>query len=33
MSVVVGDRVIVPMYGGSALKVGDEEVVLFRDHE
>lgn len=33
VSVAVGDKVIVPMYGGSALKVGDEEVVLFRDHE
>ena len=33
VSVEVGDRVIVPMYGGSAIKVGEEEVVLFRDHE
>ncbi|GAB7338639.1 hypothetical protein MBLNU457_5372t1 [Dothideomycetes sp. NU457] len=33
MSVQAGDKVLIPQYGGSAIKVGDEEFSLFRDHE
>jgi len=33
MSVQPGDKVLIPPYGGSAVKVGDEEYTLFRDHE
>jgi len=33
VSVKPGDRVLIPPYGGSAVKVGDEEYTLFRDHE
>ena len=33
VSVVVGDKVIVPQFGGSSVKVGEEEFTLFRDHE
>ncbi|CAF9911715.1 MAG: 10 kDa heat shock protein [Gomphillus americanus] len=33
VSVAVGDKVIVPQFGGSAVKVGEEEFTLFRDHE
>lgn len=33
MSVAAGDRVLIPQFGGSALKVGEEEYHLFRDHE
>jgi chaperonin GroES len=33
MSVVAGDKVLIPQYGGSPLKVGEEEFSLFRDHE
>ncbi|MCJ1368978.1 hypothetical protein MMC20_000185 [Loxospora ochrophaea] len=32
-SVAPGDKVLIPQYGGSAVKVGDEEYSLFRDHE
>ncbi|MCJ1468782.1 10 kDa heat shock protein [Pseudocyphellaria aurata] len=32
-SVVPGDKVLIPQYGGSPVKVGDEEYSLFRDHE
>ncbi|CAG8657549.1 1633_t:CDS:2 [Acaulospora morrowiae] len=28
-----GDRVLLPSYGGSTIKVGDEEYILFRDSE
>ncbi|CAG8473393.1 12063_t:CDS:2 [Funneliformis caledonium] len=28
-----GDRVLLPSYGGNAIKVGDEEYSLFRDSE
>ncbi|CAG8598476.1 5664_t:CDS:2, partial [Paraglomus brasilianum] len=28
-----GDRVLIPTYGGNAIKVGDEEYHIFRDHE
>ncbi|KAL2120105.1 hypothetical protein VTJ04DRAFT_4131 [Mycothermus thermophilus] len=33
MSVAAGDRVLIPQYGGSPVKVGDEEYHLFRDSE
>ncbi|CAZ80196.1 unnamed protein product [Tuber melanosporum] len=33
VSVKPGDRVLIPQYGGSPVKVGDEEYHLFRDHE
>ncbi|KAF1984679.1 10 kDa heat shock protein, mitochondrial [Aulographum hederae CBS 113979] len=33
MSVGEGDRVLIPQYGGSPIKVGEEEYSLFRDHE
>ncbi|MCJ1291128.1 hypothetical protein MMC34_002671 [Xylographa carneopallida] len=32
-SVAPGDKVLIPQYGGSPVKVGDEEYSLFRDHE
>ncbi|MCJ1342883.1 10 kDa heat shock protein [Peltigera leucophlebia] len=32
-SVQPGDKVLIPQYGGSPVKVGDEEYSLFRDHE
>ncbi|EDU40127.1 10 kDa chaperonin [Pyrenophora tritici-repentis] len=32
-SVQPGDKVLIPQYGGSPIKVGDEELSLFRDHE
>ncbi|KAI5848272.1 10 kDa chaperonin [Tricharina praecox] len=33
VSVKPGDRVLIPPYGGSPVKVGDEEYTIFRDHE
>ncbi|KAJ9648173.1 mitochondrial heat shock protein Hsp10 [Coniosporium apollinis] len=33
VSVQPGDKVLIPQYGGSPIKVGDEEYSLFRDHE
>ncbi|KAL2111559.1 hypothetical protein VUR80DRAFT_9842 [Thermomyces stellatus] len=33
MSVAKGDRVLIPQFGGSPIKVGDEEYHLFRDSE
>ncbi|KAI1244260.1 10 kDa heat shock protein [Eutypa lata] len=33
MSVGAGDRVLIPQYGGSPVKVGEEEYQLFRDSE
>ncbi|KAJ3352170.1 10 kDa heat shock protein [Allomyces javanicus] len=33
VNVAVGDRVILPEYGGSAVKLGEEEFTLFRDSE
>ena len=33
VSVKPGDKVLVPQYGGSPIKVGEEEYSLFRDHE
>ncbi|KAH9865431.1 10 kDa heat shock protein [Plenodomus biglobosus] len=32
-SVAVGDKVLIPQFGGSPIKVGEEELSLFRDHE
>ncbi|PVI07202.1 chaperonin Cpn10 [Periconia macrospinosa] len=32
-SVAPGDKVLIPQFGGSPLKVGEEEFSLFRDHE
>lgn len=32
-SVKAGDRVLIPPFGGSSIKVGDDEYLLFRDHE
>lgn len=32
-SVQVGDKVLIPQFGGSPIKVGEEELSLFRDHE
>lgn len=32
-SVQPGDKVLIPQFGGSPVKVGDEEYSLFRDHE
>lgn len=33
VSVQAGDRVLIPPFGGSTIKVGDEDLLLFRDHE
>ncbi|KAH8889730.1 hsp10-like protein [Thozetella sp. PMI_491] len=33
MGVQSGDRVLIPQYGGSPVKVGEEEFHLFRDSE
>ncbi|KAI0159620.1 chaperonin 10-like protein [Xylariaceae sp. FL1272] len=33
MGVAQGDRVLIPQYGGSPVKVGEEEFHLFRDSE
>ncbi|RYP81081.1 hypothetical protein DL770_005992 [Monosporascus sp. CRB-9-2] len=33
MSVASGDRVLVPQFGGSPVKVGEEEYQLFRDSD
>ncbi|KAL4996112.1 Cpn10-domain-containing protein [Aspergillus recurvatus] len=33
MGVAAGDRVLIPQFGGSPLKIGDEEYHLFRDSE
>lgn len=33
MSVAVGDKVLLPEYGGHAVKLDDEELVLFRDED
>jgi len=32
-NVAPGDKVLIPQYGGSPVKVGDEEYALFRDHD
>ncbi|EME40578.1 hypothetical protein DOTSEDRAFT_74206 [Dothistroma septosporum NZE10] len=33
MGVQAGDRVLIPQFGGSPIKVGDEEYSIFRDHD
>ena len=33
MGVAVGDRVLIPQFGGSPVKAGEEEYQLFRDSE
>lgn len=33
MSVKEGDKVLIPQYGGSPVKVGEDEFSLFRDSE
>lgn len=33
MGVTAGDRVLIPQFGGSPVKVGEEEYQLFRDSE
>ncbi|OJI98744.1 hypothetical protein ASPVEDRAFT_25597 [Aspergillus versicolor CBS 583.65] len=33
MGVSAGDRVLIPQFGGSPLKIGEEEYTLFRDSE
>ncbi|CAK3877022.1 10 kDa heat shock, mitochondrial [Lecanosticta acicola] len=33
MGVQQGDKVLIPQFGGSPIKVGDEEFSLFRDHD
>ncbi|KAH8681302.1 heat shock protein [Xylariales sp. PMI_506] len=33
MGVSAGDRVLIPQYGGSPVKVGEDEFHLFRDSE
>lgn len=33
MGVAAGDRVLIPQFGGSPVKVGEEEYQLFRDSE
>ncbi|KAJ5194611.1 10 kDa heat shock protein [Penicillium cinerascens] len=33
MGVTSGDKVLIPQFGGSPIKVGEEEYTLFRDSE
>ncbi|KAJ5256859.1 chaperonin Cpn10 [Penicillium angulare] len=33
MGVASGDKVLIPMFGGSPIKVGEEEYTLYRDSE
>ncbi|PLB47512.1 chaperonin Cpn10 [Aspergillus steynii IBT 23096] len=33
MGVTAGDRVLIPQFGGSPIKVGEDEYTLFRDSE
>ncbi|KAK5136594.1 10 kDa heat shock protein [Meristemomyces frigidus] len=33
MGVKAGDKVLIPQYGGSPIKVGEDEYSLFRDHD
>ncbi|KAJ5811368.1 hypothetical protein N7474_007669 [Penicillium riverlandense] len=33
MGVAPGDKVLIPQFGGNAIKVGEEEYTLFRDHD
>lgn len=32
-NVSVGDKVLIPQFGGSPIKIGQDEVILFRDSE
>ncbi|EAT85869.1 hypothetical protein HBI56_144980 [Parastagonospora nodorum] len=32
-SVQPGDKVLIPQFGGSPIKIGEDEYSLFRDHE
>ncbi|KAK4494810.1 hypothetical protein PRZ48_014166 [Zasmidium cellare] len=33
MGVNAGDKVLIPQFGGSPIKVGEDEFSIFRDHE
>ncbi|KAF1995925.1 chaperonin Cpn10 [Amniculicola lignicola CBS 123094] len=33
VSVKPGDKVLIPQFGGSPIKIGEDEYSLFRDHE
>jgi chaperonin GroES len=33
MDVAVGDTILLPEYGGSMVKIGDEELHLFRNND
>ncbi|KAJ6096408.1 chaperonin 10 kDa subunit [Penicillium sp. IBT 16267x] len=33
MGVAAGDKVLIPQFGGSPIKIGEEEYTLFRDSE
>lgn len=33
VNVAVGDKVLLPEYGGSKIKIGDEELFLFRESD
>ncbi|CAK1358443.1 hypothetical protein CKM354_000466600 [Cercospora kikuchii] len=33
MGVKSGDRVLIPQFGGSPIKVGEDEYSIFRDHD
>ena len=33
MTVTEGDKVLLPPYGGNAVKLGDREFLIFRDSE
>ena len=33
MSVCVGDTVLLPEYGGNTVKIGDDDMVLYRDDD
>ncbi|KAF2162694.1 hypothetical protein M409DRAFT_37368 [Zasmidium cellare ATCC 36951] len=33
MGVSAGDKVLIPQFGGSPIKVGEDEFSIFRDHE
>ncbi|KAJ5792593.1 chaperonin 10 kDa subunit [Penicillium tannophilum] len=33
MGCAAGDKVLIPMFGGSPIKIGEEEYTLFRDSE
>lgn len=33
MSTKVGDTVVIPRYGGTEIKLGDEEYLIYRDED